>query len=148
MTTNFFSPLSFVAVFGSGIRDPGSGMGKNQDPGSGINIPDPQHWFLNTFIKAFNIPNRISSPAAEWTRGPILKRNWDKSLLSFPPCYSQSSLLKDFTPSHPLSISGLKLVCNVNFVHKNPKSDHSQDYAQKPQRNYTFMNSTSGNTAG
>jgi hypothetical protein len=23
--------------------DPGSGMGKNQDPGSGINIPDPQH---------------------------------------------------------------------------------------------------------
>jgi hypothetical protein len=44
MTTNFFSPLSFVAVFGSGIRDPGSGMGKNQDPGSGINIPNPQHW--------------------------------------------------------------------------------------------------------
>jgi hypothetical protein len=43
MTTNFFSPLSFVAVFGSGVRDPGSGMGKNQDPGSGINIPDPQH---------------------------------------------------------------------------------------------------------
>jgi hypothetical protein len=23
MTTNFFSPLSFAAVFGSGIRDPG-----------------------------------------------------------------------------------------------------------------------------
>jgi hypothetical protein len=43
MTTNFFSPLSFVAVFGSGIRDPRSGMGKNQDPGSGTNIPDPQH---------------------------------------------------------------------------------------------------------
>jgi hypothetical protein len=42
--TNFFSPLSFVAVFGSGIRDPGSGMSKNQDPGSGINIPDPPHW--------------------------------------------------------------------------------------------------------
>jgi hypothetical protein len=38
-----FSPLSFAAVFVSGIRDPGSGMGKNQDPGSGINIPDPQH---------------------------------------------------------------------------------------------------------
>jgi hypothetical protein len=43
MTTNFFSPLSFVAVLGSGIRVPGSGMGKNQDPGSGRNIPDPQH---------------------------------------------------------------------------------------------------------
>ncbi len=30
MTTSFFSPLSFVAVFGSGIRDPGSGI---RDPG-------------------------------------------------------------------------------------------------------------------
>jgi hypothetical protein len=31
---------------GSEIRDPGSGIrdGKNPDPGSGINIPDPQHW--------------------------------------------------------------------------------------------------------
>jgi hypothetical protein len=35
---------------GSEIRDPGSGMGKNQDPGSGINIPDPQHCF-NTCLK-------------------------------------------------------------------------------------------------
>jgi hypothetical protein len=35
----FFPTLSFVAVFG-----PGSGMGKNQDPGSGINILDPKHW--------------------------------------------------------------------------------------------------------
>jgi hypothetical protein len=26
-------------------------MGKNQDPGSGINIPDPQHW-----IKGIEIP--------------------------------------------------------------------------------------------
>jgi hypothetical protein len=34
----FFSLLSFVAGLGFGIRD-----GKNQDPGSGINIPDPQH---------------------------------------------------------------------------------------------------------
>jgi hypothetical protein len=32
----FFSPLSFLAGFGSG-------RGKTQDPGSGINIPDPQH---------------------------------------------------------------------------------------------------------
>jgi hypothetical protein len=34
-TNKVFSPLSLVAVFGSGIRDPGSGtgMGKNQDPG-------------------------------------------------------------------------------------------------------------------
>jgi hypothetical protein len=40
---NFFSPLSFVAVFGSGIRDPGWVKIRIQDPGSGINIPDPQH---------------------------------------------------------------------------------------------------------
>jgi hypothetical protein len=44
LTKIFLSPLSFLPVFGSGIRDPGSGMGKNQDPGSGIKIPDPQHW--------------------------------------------------------------------------------------------------------
>jgi hypothetical protein len=53
MTTNFFSPLSFVAVFGSEIGDPGSGMGKNQDPGSGINIPDPQHCLKDTFSPIF-----------------------------------------------------------------------------------------------
>jgi hypothetical protein len=33
LTKKFFSPLFFAAVFGSGIREPGSGMGKNQDPG-------------------------------------------------------------------------------------------------------------------
>jgi hypothetical protein len=41
MTTNFFSPLSFVpvAVFGSGIRDPGSEI---RDPGwVKIRIRDP-----------------------------------------------------------------------------------------------------------
>jgi hypothetical protein len=32
----FFSPLSFLAVFGSEIRDLGCGMGKNHDPGSRI----------------------------------------------------------------------------------------------------------------
>jgi hypothetical protein len=40
MTTNFFSPLLFLG--------PGSGMGKNQDPGSWINIPDPPHWLWIT----------------------------------------------------------------------------------------------------
>jgi hypothetical protein len=35
--------ISSEVVFGSG-----TGMGKNQDPGSGINIPDPQHcWEKN-----------------------------------------------------------------------------------------------------
>jgi hypothetical protein len=57
---NFFSPLSFLPVFGSGIRDPGSeirdpgsGMGKNQDSGSGINFPDPQHWKKVSFLAYF-----------------------------------------------------------------------------------------------
>jgi hypothetical protein len=36
----FFTPLFSTCFW---IRDPGSGMGKNQDPGSGISIPDPQH---------------------------------------------------------------------------------------------------------
>jgi hypothetical protein len=46
-------------------------------------------------------------------RGRIHGRNWDKS---FPPCYSQSLLLTDFTPPPPLSKSGSKLVFNVNIV--------------------------------
>jgi hypothetical protein len=43
MTEKNFSPLSFVALFGSGIRD----------PGFGINIPDPQHRFFVEFIVVF-----------------------------------------------------------------------------------------------
>ncbi len=65
--------------------------------------------------------------------GRILGRNRDKSLKSFPPCYSQSPLL-----------TGFETVCNVNIVYVNLKSENSQDYAQKPQRNCTFMNSASG----
>jgi hypothetical protein len=38
LTKFFFHPSLFYLFL-----DPGSGMGKNQDPGSGINIPDPQH---------------------------------------------------------------------------------------------------------
>jgi hypothetical protein len=42
--------------------------------------------------------------------------------------------LTDFTlPS--LSKSGLKLVCNVNIVYGNFKSEISKDYAQKSKRN-------------
>ncbi len=39
LTKKFFSPVYLFLDPGSEIRDPGSGMGKNQDPGSGINIP-------------------------------------------------------------------------------------------------------------
>ncbi len=34
-------------------------------------------------------------------RGRILGRNWDKSLKSFPFCYSQSPLQTDFIPPPP-----------------------------------------------
>jgi hypothetical protein len=66
----------------------------------------------------------------------------DVNLKSFPSWYSQSSLLTDFTPPS-WSKSGLKLVCNVNIAYENLKSENSQDYAQKPQRICTFMNSAS-----
>ncbi len=72
------------------------------------------------------------------SRDRILGRNWDISLKGFPLCYSQSPLLP-----LPLSKSGLKLVCNVNIVYGNLKSENFQDYAQKPQRNCMFMNSAS-----
>jgi hypothetical protein len=74
-------------------------------------------------------------------RGQILGRNWDKSLNSFPPCYLQSPLLTDFNPLFLSKKSGLKLICAVNIVHGNLKSENSQDYALKPQRNFLFMNS-------
>jgi hypothetical protein len=35
------------------------------------------------------------------TRGRILRRNWDKSLKSFPSCYSQSPLRTNFFPPPP-----------------------------------------------
>ena len=66
-----------------------------------------------------------------------------KSLKSFPPCYSQSTLITDPPPPLP-SKNGLKLVCNVNIVYGKLKSDNSNDYTQKPQRNCTFMNSALG----
>jgi hypothetical protein len=76
---------------------------------------------------------------AEVERGLILGRNWDKGLKNFPPCFSQSPLLTDFPPPPlPPSKRGLELVCNGKIVNGN-----SQDYAQKPQRNFTFMNSAS-----
>jgi hypothetical protein len=80
-------------------------------------------------------------------RDRILGRNWDKSLKRIPPCYSQSPLLTDFTPLS-FGKSGLKLVCNVNIVYGNLKYENTQDYAQKPQRNCTFMNSASAERMG
>jgi hypothetical protein len=57
--------------------------------------------------------------------------NWDKSLKSFPPCYSWSPLLIDFIILHPPPPRKirLKLVCNVKIVYNYKKPHVSQDYA-------------------
>jgi hypothetical protein len=64
MTSNFFSPLSFVAAFGSGILDPGWVKIRIRDLGSGINIPDPQHWLEDVtqeVLPGFALPSRPPS---------------------------------------------------------------------------------------
>ncbi len=103
-------------------------------------------------------------------RGRILGCNWDKSLYSLflithlclLICTLQYNIMS--TEAEFLDVIGtkvfllaihshlykwillspLKLVCYVNIVYGNLKSENSQDYAHKPQRNCTFMNSASG----
>jgi hypothetical protein len=55
------------------------------------------------------------------SRGQTLGRNWDKSLKSFPPCYSQSPLLTDYPTS--LEQKWFEPGLNVNIVHENLKSE-------------------------
>jgi hypothetical protein len=110
-------------------------------------FPDPTGFGSTTLTQILlrawlRAPGNPYMQAFTWTRGRILGRNWDKNLKSCPPCYLQSPLLRIFFPL--LRKIGLKLVCNVNIVHGNLKSENSQDYAQKPQRNCTFMSSASG----
>jgi hypothetical protein len=55
------------------------------------------------------------------------------------------NLYKRIYPPPPSpSKSGLKLVCNVNILYGNLKSENSQDYAQKSLRNCMFMGWASG----
>jgi hypothetical protein len=60
----------------------------------------------------------------ERQRGRILRRNWDKSLKSFPLA------IQSHNYTNKLSKIGMKLVCNVNIVYGNLKSENSQEYAQ------------------
>jgi len=78
-------------------------------------------------------------------RGRILGLNWDNSLKSFPPCYSQLPLLTVTAPPSPLEQKWFEtgLQCKHCTVYGNLMSEISQAYAQKPQRNCTFMNSAS-----
>jgi hypothetical protein len=89
----------------------------------------------------YTILRATNKPDVAVNRGRILGRNWDKSFKSFPPCYSQPP--HDFSPPPPLIKSGLKLICNVQTVNANLKSENSQEFSKKPQRNCTFMNSAS-----
>jgi hypothetical protein len=87
-----------------------------------------------TLLDVFFTFEKINVAKFHQAEGRILVRKWDKSLESFPPCFSEAP------PPHPPSKSGLKLVCDVNIVHGNLKSENCQDYAQKPQKNGPFMN--------
>jgi hypothetical protein len=79
----------------------------------------------------FSLPS-LSSLEAEF-----LNVIGTKVFTSFPSSYSQSPLLTDFTSPTPWS----EVVRNIAYG--NLKSENSQDYAQKPQRNFTVMNSDS-----
>ncbi len=61
------------------------------------------------------------------SRGRIVGRNWDKSHKSSSLLFTVTST-NLFYPFHPLEQKWLKLVCNVNIVHGNLKSEKSQDY--------------------
>jgi hypothetical protein len=72
---------------GSEIWDPGSGIrdGKNPDPGSGINIPDPQHWFDGKQTKAISFFLQVSTSAAE-----IWEARLSRTRHFFPTIFSSS----------------------------------------------------------
>ncbi len=66
-----------------------------------------------------------------------------KKVLTFLLLAIHSHLYLRILPPPPppsRSKSCLKLVCNVNIVNGNLKSENSHDNAQKPQRNCKFMN--------
>ncbi len=78
MTTNFFHPsLSLLFLDpGSEIRDPGSVMGKNQDPGSGINIQDPQQWFFGPPGSASRSISQIQRSGSFYHQAKIVRKTW------------------------------------------------------------------------
>jgi hypothetical protein len=108
-------------------------------------------------------PHTEGEPACS-TRGRILGQNKDKS---FSPCSSKSSLqvfLEIYYSSNPHSTSysfysvlvhckekrgkpdrkPLPLPYGLTNPYRSLKYENSQDYAQIPQRNCTYMNSASG----
>jgi hypothetical protein len=126
-----------------------------------IFLPFPSKpWYLKSFLPIF-YKNTIFYNLATLSGGFVtfwlcLILLWQESILHsrniffnnvysncldfLPPCYSHSPILTNFTAFPPLSKSCLKLVCNVNTVYGNLKSENSQETS----RNWTFMNSTLG----
>ncbi len=76
------------------------------------------------------------------TRSRILRRSVIGTKVFRIFLLAHSHIYYDFT-SLPFEQSGSKLVCNVNILYGNLKSENCQDNAQKSQRNCTFMNSAS-----
>jgi hypothetical protein len=65
-------------------------------------------------------------------RGRILGRNWDQSLRVFLLVLFTVTFTADFTSPHP-PIPRAKVVCKVNILYGNLKSENSHDYAWQPQ---------------
>ncbi len=79
--------------------DPGSGMGKNQDPGSGINIPDPQH--------CARCGKYDADPTGRYSDSDH-RKVWNSSLLACVIAQSRLSTRlflqsSELGPSHPLT---------------------------------------------
>jgi hypothetical protein len=89
----------------------------------------------------------------------------DKSLKSFPPCYSPTALPWDFyffKLTQPVTVSrghlmytfkekggkpdrkSYPLPYGLRNPYRNHRSENSQDYVQKPQQNCAFMTYASG----
>jgi hypothetical protein len=86
---------------------------------------------------------RLISTEAEFLDDPIGTTVFRVFLLAI------HSHLYSFTPPPPPPrakvVCNSQQVCYFNIVYANLKSENSQDYAQKPQRNRTFMNPSSEN---
>jgi hypothetical protein len=93
-------------------------MGKNQDPGSGINIPDPQHWsdlFSGSHMKDFK-STEASSPAKR-----ISSSSKYKISTAF---FSVVIALLDQDPENQLHLNPILIrIRNTAFKHYDSDSD-------------------------
>ncbi len=127
--------------------------------------PERRRWSmgLNTQNARSQLP-KGKSKILHYYRGRILGWNPDKSLKSFTPGYSQSPLqlcleisissisrnllqFLQFSTLYSVKEKGGKPERKsypLSYGLRNPHRNLKSDYAQKPQQNYTYMNSASG----